>query len=133
MRRILFDQEGNAVYYLTGAGVLFDAMNQAVGIVQREVGMLIEGKLEPVTGSTGEIVAWFDDSFLWTPEGELMAFIKGAKPEGDFKLPKTKKLVFMPKPQAAPFKPLLARSKPPTKSWVWAVHKLVQSQKEFYT
>lgn len=120
MRRILFDQQGNAAFYLTGAGVMFNILNQGVGIIQRELGLAIDAQLEPVTGSSGAIIAWFDDAFLWTTEGELIAFVKGAKPEADLLLPKTKKLAFKPEPKTTPFKPLLARAAPPERQWRWA-------------
>ena len=133
MRRFLFDKQGNACYYLTGAGVLFDAMNQVLGRVQREVGMVQADVLEPVVGLQGQLVAWFDDAFLWSVEGELLAFVKGAKPQEGFVLPKTQKLAFTPEPQAVPFRPLLFRWAQPERKWQWASQTLVLNNQEFYT
>ncbi len=133
MRRFLFDKEGNACYYLTSAGVLFDARNLAVGRVQREVGMVQADAPVPVVGSTGELLAWFDDAFLWSFEGELLAFVKGAKAQEGLLLPKTRKLAFTPEPQAVPFRPLLSRWIAPERKWQWASQALVLNNQEFYT
>lgn len=133
MRRFLFDKQGIACYYLTGAGVLFDAKNQALGRVQRELGMVQVDALEPVVGSTGKLVAWFDDAFLWSREGDLLAFVKGAKPQEGFVLPKTQKLAFTPEPQVVPFRPLLSRWAAPERKWQWASQVLVLNNQEFYT
>ena len=132
MRRFLFNQAGDIEFYLTGAGVIYNVLNEPVGIVQRGMSQL-DAELEPVTGINGELVAWFDDNFLWNYDGELLAFLKGAKPEVDFELPETQKLAFAPQPKAAPFKPLLTRAKPPERVWRWSVHKLASGKQEFYT
>jgi len=132
LRTIVFDKNGEASYYITGAGVLFDASNQAVGIVQRELGILIENALLPVVGTQGSIVAWFDDAFLWDLNGELLAFTKGAETPDDFELPKTKKLMFKAEPQVTPFKPLLARANPPERKWRWAAEGLLAEQKTYF-
>ncbi len=133
MRRFLFNKQGDACYYLTGAGVLFDVMNQAVGRVQPEVGMVQADAPAPVVGSQGELVAWFDDAFLWSLEGDLLAFVKGAKAQEGLLLPKTRKLAFVPEPQAVPFRPLLSRWSAPERKWKWASQALVLNNQEFYT
>ena len=130
MRRFLFDKQGDVCFYLTGAGVLYNTQNVAVGHVQQEEGLA--QAMSPVVAAGGQIFAWFDDAFLWTLTGEVLAFIKGAKPEGDLDLPKTKRLEFTPEPKPAPFQPLLLRATPPEKSWQWASETLGSSLPQTY-
>ncbi len=126
----MFDRQGKVCFYLTGAGVMYNVFNQAVGRLEREPGLALD--MTPVVGATGQVLAWFDESFLWNQKGELLVFIKGAKPEGSLELPKTKRLEFKPEPKPAPFQPLLVRAKPPEKSWRWATDTLGSWMPENY-
>lgn len=128
MRRVLFDQAGEGILYLTGAGVFYNRQNQAVGFLQSEAAI---ASMIPVLGAMGSIHAWFDDAFLWTTEGKLIAFVKGAKAE-QLSLPKTKKLGFKPEPKPAPFRPLLMLSDPPERSWEWADRLAITSASSQY-
>lgn len=110
MRRFIYDRQGEVRWYLTGAGVLYDPANHPLALVEQE----------QVIGLHGEHLGWFDGSFLWSPEGDLYGFVKGAKPQGGLVLPPTRPLYFRPKPGPAPFKPLRVPRPKPVWRWRWA-------------
>ena len=109
MRRFLFDHQGEAQWYLTGAGVLYDRENRALGWVQEDV----------LVSPVGEVMGWFDGSYLWDEEGRLLGFVKGAQGAG-LELPPTRPPDFTPAPVPSPFYPLLVRRTPPPFSWQWS-------------
>ena len=116
MRRILYDRTGAPQHYLTGAGVLFDLINTPVGSVQDA----------QVLNRAGRVVAWFDGAFAWDASG-VLAFVKGAKPQGRLALPKTKPLRAKLAPTPAPLQPLLQQRKPPSLNWRWSERTLADA------
>ena len=122
MRRFIFDQDGEAAYYLTGAGVLYNVANQAVGWLQED------GLVSP----EGEIVGWFDGQFLRDAEGYLVGFVKGAK-EAGLELPRTKPLAFTPAPVPTPFYPLLVTRDKPSFKQAWSEKTLAQAPVTYLT
>ena len=112
MRRILFDKRGAPQHFMTGAGVLYDLENRFVGSVQA-------GEPEPVLNAEGRVVAWLEGGFVWDASG-VLAFIKGATPQGELELPKTLPLRVPLFPSPAPLHPLLLRPEPPLRHWVWS-------------
>ena len=103
MRRFIYDRNGEAYLYITGAGALFNASNTPLGIVHDEQVVSLQG------GHLG----WFDGQLLWNVDGRLLGFVKGTLREG-LELPKTRPLTFTPKPTPVSFRPLLVpREKPP--------------------
>lgn len=112
MRRFIFDKYGEFSYYLTGAGVLYDASNNAVAWLQED------GVVSP----QGEFIGWFDGAFLRDGEGCLLGFVKGARvpEEAGLELPQTKLLNFKPEPKPAPFYPLLVTRDKPEFTWQWS-------------
>lgn len=117
MRRILFDRSGAPQHYMTGAGVLYDLENRFVGSVQA-------GEPEPVLNAEGRVVAWLAGGFVWDASG-VLAFIKGATPQGELELPKTLPLRVPLFPSPAPLHPLLLRPEPPLRRWVWSETTLI--------
>lgn len=115
MRRVLYDRAGAPQYYLTGAGVLFDLANVPQGALQERQLLSLEGR----------IVAWFANGFVWDASG-VLAFVKGATPQGDLALPKTAPLQARLAPTLAPLHPLLVRLEPPPLRWVWSDASLVE-------
>jgi hypothetical protein len=111
VRRILYDKAGLPQHYLTGAGVLYSLENRFVGALQGEPGLLLN--LE------GYPVAWFAEGFVWDASG-VLAFVKGAVPQGDLALPRTVPLRAKLAPTPAPLRPLLVQMEPPPLLWVWA-------------
>lgn len=112
MRRVLYDREGAPEHYLTGAGVVYSMGNRFVGSVQA-------GEPEPVLNAEGRVVAWMAGGFIWDASG-VLAFVKGATPQGELKLPKTAPLRVPLSPTPAPLHPLLQRIEPPPLHWVWS-------------
>ncbi len=112
MRRVLFDKGGAPQGYLTGAGILYTLSNSFIGSVQA-------GTPGPVLNTSGRVVAWFQDGFLWDASG-VLAFVKGATPQGPLTLPKTQPLRTPLSPVPAPLHPLLQRSEPPPRRWTWS-------------
>jgi hypothetical protein len=80
VRRILYDRTGAPQHYLTGAGVLFDLTNAPVSSVQDV----------QVLNRAGRVVAWFNGAFAWDGSG-VLAFVKGAKPQGGWCCPKPRR------------------------------------------
>lgn len=109
MRRVLYDRMGAPQHYLTGASVLFDLENTPVGTVQGE----------QVLNRSGRVVAWFDGAFVWDASG-VLAFVKGAAPQGGLTLPKTAPLRAQLAPTTALMHPLLVNREPPPITWVWS-------------
>lgn len=116
MRRILYDHTGAPQYYLTGAGVLFDLANAPAGAIQ-------DGQ---VLNRAGRVVAWFDGAFVWDASG-VLAFVKGAKPQGGLVLPKTAPLRAKLAPTPAPLHPLRQQLEPPPPSWRWSQRTLADA------
>ena len=116
MRRVLYDRTGAPQHYLTGAGVLFDLSNKPVGAVQDA----------QVLNRTGRVVAWFDGAFVRDASG-VLAFVKGAKPQGGLVLPKTAPLRARLAPSPAPRHPLLQQLEPPPLSWRWSERTLADA------
>lgn len=116
MRRVLYDRAGEPRHYLTGAGVLFDLENTPVGAVQ-ETRLL---------DRDGRVVAWFDGAFARDASG-VLAFVKGAVPQGGLVLPKTAPLRARLAPTPAPLFPLLRPAEPPPLTWVWSEHTLADA------
>lgn len=112
MRHILFGSEGTPQHYLTGAGVLYTVENRVAGSVQ-------DGQPGPVLTLAGRTVAWFDGSFVWDTSG-VLAFVKGAVPLENLKLPRTTPLRAKLSPTPTPLRPLLVRLEPPPVRWVWS-------------
>ncbi len=108
MRRILYDREGEARLYLTGAGVLYTLENRLLGFVAKE----------QVVDCFGKARAFFAEDLLWDLDGKLLAFVKGAKAE--LELPTTKPLKAKPQPGKATFVPFLYRVQKPELSWTWS-------------
>jgi hypothetical protein len=116
VRWVLYDRTGAPQHYLTGAGVLFDLTNAPVGSLQ-------DGQ---VLNSTGRIVAWFDGAFVWDASG-VLAFVKGAKPQGGLVLPETAPLRARLAPTPTPLQPLLQQLEPPPLSWRWSERTLADA------
>lgn len=114
VRRILYDRWGDPQHYLTGAGVLYGIDNAPVGAVQD--GQLVR---------RGEVVAWFDGAFVRDASG-VLAFVKGAAPQGGLALPKTAPLRAKLEPTTAPMHPLLVRLGPPPPTWRWSERTLAE-------
>jgi hypothetical protein len=110
MRTFIFDQQGEVCLYSTGAGVIYDPANHPVAIVQ-------SGQ---VVSLYGRHLGWFDGQFLWSEEGLLLGFVRGATPQGSLKLPATKPLSFRPEPRPAAFKPLFVPRSKPVCQWTWS-------------
>jgi hypothetical protein len=110
MRRFIFDRQGEICLYLTGAGVIYDPANHPLATVQDEQVLSLEGRH----------LGWFDGQFLWSPDGYLLGFVKGATPQGGLRLPATKPLRFRPEPRPVAFKPLLVPRSKPVCQWVWS-------------
>ena len=109
MRRFIYDQNGEAYLYITGAGALFDTLNTPVGLVYDE----------QVIGLQGHHLGWFDGQLLWDTDGYLLGFVKGARREG-LELPKTRPLTFTPEPTPVSFRPLLLPREKPPLSLTWS-------------
>jgi hypothetical protein len=109
VRRILYDRTGAPQHYLTGAGALFDLADTPVATLQG--GQLLNRQ--------GRVVGWFDGAFAWDASG-VLAFVKGAAPQGGLTLPKTAPLRAKPAPTPAPLWPLLVRVDPPPLVWRWS-------------
>lgn len=113
MRQILFDQAGEPRFYLTGAGVLYTVRDEPIGFVQDGI----------VADVGGRARALFDGHFLRDLNGDLLAFVKGAR--GDIDLPPTRPLHHKPSPQRAllhPFIESVERSPIPEPRWEWSTH-----------
>ena len=114
MRRVLYDRAGAPQHYLTGAGALFGLDNVPVGTVQG--GQVLQN---------GQVVAWFDGAFVWDASG-VLAFVKGAAPQGGLTLPKTAPLRAKLAPTVAPLHPLLVQLEPPPLTWRWSERTLAE-------
>ena len=114
LRRVLYDRTGAPQHYLTGAGALFSLGNVPVGSVQG--GQVLQ---------RGQVMAWFDGSFVWDASG-VLAFVKGAAPQGDLTLPQTAPLRAKLTPTVAPMHPLLVRREPPPLTWRWSERTLAE-------
>ncbi len=108
MKRVLYDRRGEPQHYLTGAGTLFDLWNTPAGAVQG--GQVLQ---------RGQVVAWFDGAFVWDVSG-VLAFVKGAVPQGGLTLPKTAPLRAKLTPTVAPMHPLLVQLEPLPLTWCWS-------------
>lgn len=109
MRRILYDRTGTPQHYLTGAGALYDLTHTLVGTLQET----------QLLNRQGRVVGWFDGAFAWDTSG-VLAFVKGAAPQGELTLPHPAPLRVKPAPTPAPLWPLLVRAEPPPLVWRWA-------------
>ncbi|CAN5895463.1 hypothetical protein BH24DEI2_BH24DEI2_04840 [soil metagenome] len=118
MRTFIYDRTGEAFLYVTGAGVLYDAQNRHLGLIQDE---------QVVTADMAHL-GWFDGDFLWSVNGYLLGFVKGAKCEG-LELPKTKPLRFRPQPTPFALHPLLTSRVKPDRKWQWSLQTLTNLPK----
>lgn len=109
MRTFIYDAAGEAFLYVTGAGVVYDAHNSPLGLVQNE---------QVVSANTAHL-GWFDGAFLWDADGYVLGFVKGAKAEG-LELPQTKPLRFKPQPTPFALHPLLVPRDKPDFKWRWS-------------
>ena len=109
MRRILYDHTGAPQHYLTGAGIVYDLTHTPVGTLQET----------QLLNRQGRVVGWFEGAFAWNASG-VLAFVKGAAPEGELTLPQTMPLRVKLAPTPAPLCPLLVRAEPPPLVWRWA-------------
>ena len=110
MRTFIYDVSGEAFLYMAGAGVLYDASNQPLGMIQDE---------QVVTADAAHL-GWFDGAFLWDADGYLLGFVKGAKVQGGLELPKTRPLGFKPQPTPFALHPLLVPRVKPNLNWQWS-------------
>ena len=110
VRRFLFDKQGKACFYVTGAGVIFDADNTPLGTVWNE----------QVVGLSGEVLGWFDGRWWLDTSGRVLGFVKGAKADGGLELPQTQPPTFTPQPVAVPQHPLLVPQHRPEVKWEWS-------------
>jgi hypothetical protein len=89
--------------------VLFNLHNTPVGAVQGQ--QVLNRNDGSWPGSTG--------AFAWDASG-VLAFVKGATPQGGLALPKTAPLRAKLAPTPAPLRPLLVHLEPPPRSWRWS-------------
>lgn len=117
MRRVLFNRQGEPVFYLTEAGVLYDLTDAPIAVCQDAQLVSLEGRH----------LGWFDGAFLRDPQGFILAFVKGAQAPG-LELPPTRPLKQRLQPRPLAYKPLLVRLEPPEFRSAWSRRSLAMSE-----